>query len=592
MIFERSLIKYLDPEMNSEDYIFKYILDQPHAIIITPSPETMTNWKVFVDKTRLLFNSKKFTDAGIAVEAGLEKYPNQARLLTLASDVYRAWGDCEKSLYYAELLITHHPAKWNGYGRTAQALIAFERFKEAQERIKLGLDKFPNHVHLLTLASDVYRASDNREKSLDYAELLITHHEEKWIGYGRAAQDLIVLKRVEQAQEKIKLGLEKCPNQLNLLTIISDIYHASQDHKKSLEYAELLITHHEEKWIGYGRAAQDLIVLKRVEEAQEKIKLGLEKLPNQVNLLSIASDVYRASNDREKSLECAELLITHQPENWNRYVRAAEDLIALERFKDLEIFCSTIVDNSIKKDLELTNDWLFTSIAGSSALKDLDEDCMHTKMRDFSEGRNIFIPVGDFCCGAQFVSDSGGRKYALPFDWLFVNPTQIQRIVENNFQDFLDLKNLQSHHPRRQCGHLLYKNKNFFHHHDPSREPDRSAFIRRIERFKKLISHNNSDILFFNVRLKETSDDLLDLLTVLPENSKILSFVFLGNGSHEKPVVKHLNRHVLQIVFRCDNQNTLFAKNASHSSGYTDGIYIYCPYSRTFAGSLLNYMLL
>ena len=280
------MIKYLDPGMNSEDYIFKHILDQPYVIIITHSPETMTNWKVFVDKTRLLFNSKKFTDAGIVVEAGLEKYPNQARLLTLASDVYRA--------------------------------------------------------------------SDNREKSLDYAELLITHHEEKWIGYGRAAQDLIVLKRVEQAQEKIKLGLEKCPNQLNLLTIISDIYHASQDHKKSLEYAELLITHHEEKWIGYGRAAQDLIVLKRVEEAQEKIKLGLEKFPNQVNLLSIASDVYRASNDREKSLECAELLITHQPENWNRYVRAAEDLIALARFKDLEIFCSTIVDNSIKKDLEIS----------------------------------------------------------------------------------------------------------------------------------------------------------------------------------------------------------------------------------------------
>ena len=379
---------------------------------------------------------------------------------------------------------------------------------------------------------------------------------------------------------------------MNLLTIACDVYRASKNNENSLDYAELLISHHPEKWNGYGRAAQDLIALDRFEEAQKRIKLGLDKFPNQVNLLTIASDVYRASNNRTKSLEYAELLISHYPDKWNSYVRAAEDLIVLKRFKDLEIFCTMIEDKSIKKELELTNDWLFTSKVGGSALKDLDEDCMHTKMRDFSEGRNIFIPVGDFCCGAQFVSDSGGRKYALPFDWLFVNPNQIQMIIENNFKDFLDLKNLQSHHPRRQCGHLLYKNKNFFHHHDPSREPDRSAFIRRIERFKKLISHNNSDILFFNVRLKETSDDLLDLLTILPKNSKILSFVFVGNESHEKPVVKHLDRHVLQIVFRCDNQNTLFAKNASHSSGYTDGIYIYCPYSRTYAGSLLNYMLL
>ena len=441
--------------MNSESYIPRHILDQPHAIIITPSPETMVNWKVFADKTRLLLNSKKFTDAGKEIKAGLEKFPNQARLLTIASDVY----------------------------------------------------------------------------------------------------------------------------------------HISKDHKKSLEYAELLITHHVEQWIGYGRAAQDLIVLKRVEEAQEKIKLGLEKCPNQVNLLTIASNVYRASNNHEKSLEYAELLITRHPEKWNKYVRVAEDLIALKRYKDLEILCTKIEEKSIQKDLEVTNDWLFTSIAGQSALKDLDDDGMYTRMRDFSEGRNIFIPVGDFCCGAQFVSDSGGRQYALPFDWLFINPNQVQTIIKNDFSDFVDFKNLQSHYPRRQCGHALYKNGNFFHHHDPSREPDRSAFIRRIERFKKLISVNTSDILFFNVRLSEKSDDLLDLLTALPENSKILSFVFLGNGSHEKPVVKHLDRHVLQIVFRCDNQNTLFAKNASHPSGFTDGIYIYCPYSRAYARSLLSCML-
>jgi len=224
-------------------------------------------------------------------------------------------------------------------------------------------------------------------------------------------------------------------------------------------------------------------------------------------------------------------------------------------------------------------------------MQDIACDCMHDKVREFSESRNILIPIGDFCLGAQFVSDSGGRQHALPFDWLFVRPDQIQRIVENSFKDFLDPSYLQSQYPRRKCGHSIYRNANFFNHHDPSREPDRSAFARRVERFKKLLSENYSDLLFFNVRLREKSDDLIDLLSVLPKNSKILSFVFLGLGTYAKPVTKYPGKNILQIVFRCDSQNTYFAKKTSHPSKYTDGRYIYCPYSSNYAGSLLSHVI-
>ena len=134
-----------------------------------------------------------------------------------------------------------------------------------------------------------------------------------------------------------------------------------------------------------------------------------------------------------------------------------------------------VEDKPIKKDLELVNDWFHISKAGEEVAKDMADDCMHKKIREFSEGRNILIPIGDFCFGAQFVSDSGGRQHALPFDWLFVRPNQIQKIVENNFNDFIDPAYLQSQYPRRQCGHSIYRNANFFNHHDPSREPDRSA---------------------------------------------------------------------------------------------------------------------
>ena len=67
-------------------------------------------------------------------------------------------------------------------------------------------------------------------------------------------------------------------------------------------------------------------------EAQEKVQAGLEKFPNQINLLVIATDIYRASGDRKKSLEYSELLITH-PDNWNGYGRAAQDKLSLGRFE-------------------------------------------------------------------------------------------------------------------------------------------------------------------------------------------------------------------------------------------------------------------
>ena len=355
---------------------------------------TMGDWQELANKTRALLKSKSLTEASKEIQAGLEKAPNQVKLLTIATDIYRASGDREKSLEYAELLITHHSDNWNGYGRAAQDLITLNRFEEAQRKIQTGLAKIPNQVKLLTIATDIYRASGDREKSLEYAELLITNHPDNWNGYGRAAQDLIALNRLEEAQGQIKAGLEKIPNQVNLLTIATDVYRASGDREKSLEYAELLITHHPDSWNRYGRAARDLIVLKRFEEAQRKIQAGLEKIPNQVNLLTIASDIYRASGDREKSLEYAKLLITHHPDNWNRFGRAAQDLVALKRFEEaqklihagLEMFPNQI---ALKKYLAYVNSLLGTRIQRISNLQMKDIELNENDLISFS-------PIPDF----------------------------------------------------------------------------------------------------------------------------------------------------------------------------------------------------
>lgn len=189
-----------------------------HAIIITPPPpETMDDWKTLVDKIKILLISKNLSTAKEELKIGLEKYPNQLKLLTIATDVYRTLGDREKSLEYAELLTIHHPNRWQGYGRAAQDLVSLKRFEQARDMIQAGLEKHPNQLKLLAIATDVYRASGDREKSLEYTELLITHHPDNWSGYGRAAQDLVALKRFQQAKIKVQKGFRKKQNQFVLL---------------------------------------------------------------------------------------------------------------------------------------------------------------------------------------------------------------------------------------------------------------------------------------------------------------------------------------------------------------------------------------
>ena len=86
----------------------------------------------------------------------------------------------------------------------------------------------------------------------------------------------------------------------------------------------LLITHHPDNWNGYQCAAQDLVALNRFDEAQEKIQTGLEKLPNQPNLLTTAADIYSNNGNLDRSLAIVDALITHHPDNINGYSKLIE----------------------------------------------------------------------------------------------------------------------------------------------------------------------------------------------------------------------------------------------------------------------------
>ena len=102
---------------------------------------------------------------------------------------------------------------------------------------------------------------------------------------------------------------------------------------------------------------QNSLKSQNLPNAKKEIKYVLQIYHNYLNLLIIATDVYRASGNREKSLEYAELIIQHHPENWNGYRIATELFVLLRQFDRLinlqELLRRYIVKTRSLKDSEL-----------------------------------------------------------------------------------------------------------------------------------------------------------------------------------------------------------------------------------------------
>ena len=188
----------------------------------------------------IIVKSKYLALAKEELKKDVDNFPNQFNLLVIITDAYRSRGDHEKSLEYAELLITHHPDKFEGYGRAAQDLVALNKFKEAQKTIQLGLKKFPNQFALLKIATYCYRSSGDHEKTLEYAELMITHHPDKFEGYEFAIHEAIISQKLNKARLIAEKGIAKFNNDECFFAILSDIAFAQGDEKMHDKYERLI----------------------------------------------------------------------------------------------------------------------------------------------------------------------------------------------------------------------------------------------------------------------------------------------------------------------------------------------------------------
>lgn len=471
----------------------------------------MGNWQDYAEEAKQLLLIKQFEEAQAKIDEGLQCIPNQRNLLTIASDISRASRDRERSLSYAQCLIEHDPGNWNGYGRAAQDLITLKRYEEAQAKALEGLHRLPNQINLLAIASDAYRASRDRETSLHHAHSLITHHPSNWNGYGRAAQDLVALMRYDEAQIEIAKGLNRIPGQVNLLVIASDVFRASGLREQSLEYAKSLMDCQPGNWNGYGRVAQDLMALKRIGEAQEAIQVGLQKFPNNANLLTIANEIYRAAKDNKTALGYARRLITHYPENWSGYERAAKDLVALSRFEEAEETIRSVLGTfaSSKRPKEILDDVTRAKVFNTSPFHDVSTGYIGSISSLIRKDYDFIAGCGPNCRTAFHVRRIFGITNGNPFDWSITPLESVGRIIENWEQFSIEAEDIELDTKFR----TVVNNKwALLHHHDFPRDEHHQVIVDGL-RNRHVLGNLNQKYRFllnrFMTRLRAAQSPLL-----------------------------------------------------------------------------------
>lgn len=254
---------------------------------ITSTGEQASGWKDSVVEIRSELDQGNIDAAVAALSSAMIKHGEQIWMLVTGHDVYRTAGQDYTALLYAEKLITLYPSEYHGYCRTVQTLTKLQRHDEALEITKQALQLFPREFWVLVNAVDVYRQIGNHEAALSCSRALIESDPNHPCGYIRVVQELLTVRQLPEAKAVIDEALGRFPGDMGVLMLGHDLYSFLDQQEDSLPHAQQLIKRFPSKWQGYTRLVDDLVALKRFNEALTTIELGLQHASTEPSLLRL-----------------------------------------------------------------------------------------------------------------------------------------------------------------------------------------------------------------------------------------------------------------------------------------------------------------
>ncbi len=143
---------------------------------------------------------------------------------------------------------------------------------------------------------------------------------------------------------------------------------------------------------------------------------------------------------------------------------------------------------------------------------------------------DAIINLGGDCQVAYQLSTHGLRTYALPFDSLVTPYNSLQKILENNFEAFMNKNNFELITNDKGEKYILDKKYGTRLLHDfkledtflDNYENIAAKYIRRIERFNHLIKNSQCPLFIRKNITKEQATELNNVLSALREHKPFL----------------------------------------------------------------------
>ena len=175
------------------------------------------------------------------------------------------------------------------------------------------------------LASEVFRQRKNFADALVHDRSLIRCRPNDPIGYYRSGQDLLQLRRPDDAAALLRDGLNQSGDDHDSLHRVAlKAYRALNDHTEALVHARALIRLTPDDPLGYVRACQDLITLNRLDEAQDIAESGLRRHLNHHELLRLALQICTHTGNLPAAIHHANQLLNSDSIQGDDYVIAAK----------------------------------------------------------------------------------------------------------------------------------------------------------------------------------------------------------------------------------------------------------------------------
>lgn len=121
-----------------------------------------SKWQGYAKVARILIKLNELSEAEAIISQGLDKHPNETRLLALAVEIYRLLGSRSKSNIYADRLMSIDPRNWNSYKHSIVNCIILKQESQAQSLLSLYQERASaSEMPELAIRLETFLARDN-----------------------------------------------------------------------------------------------------------------------------------------------------------------------------------------------------------------------------------------------------------------------------------------------------------------------------------------------------------------------------------------------------------------------------------------------